>query len=150
MPDNVPDLAPDAGVVLTNEAIKARLACEDLVMTSIKLIDDGFAEQARPLFTNDAVHTANGTVFQGEGVTQMFAARQARGGVTRHCVTNLVFRQTSDTTATIWSICVVYGLSQDDESKRKIPHAVIDFTDSFERQSDGRWMITRREATAAE
>jgi len=142
------DYAARAGFAATGDELRIRLACEDLVLTTLQLIDDGEARRARPLFTKQAAHTVNDAEYRGEALTQFFSDREAmEGRVTRHTVMNLVFRQLSADRAVIRSICVVYLISLEEEVQRRIPRGIVDFVDTFELQQDGRWLICRREAT---
>lgn len=128
--------------------LRAQLACLDLVNASLRLIDEGKATRARALFVEEGEHTLNGAVFAGPALTEFFEARQSMADRrTRHCVSNTVFRLVSSDRAEVTSICVVYLLSLENDHERRIPRGVVDFKDSFVRQTNGRWLFTRREAT---
>lgn len=141
------DYVTSAGIEADPAANAAQLACEDLVKTSLLLIDGGKASKVRALFTEDGAHTLNDTEFQGPKLTQFFDDREAMvGRDTRHTVMNMTFRRVSEDRAEIRSICVVYLLSLETDADRRLPRGIVDFHDYFVRSGNGQWRFTRREA----
>jgi hypothetical protein len=121
--------------------LRARHACQDLIVRSFKLIDEGRASETRRLFLEDGVHTLNGEVFQGKALTEFFKAREAMvERRTRHCVANIAFSFPTELTAEASYTSVVYVLPQ------QTAGAVCDIRDAFIKlnQSDG-WLLTRRD-----
>lgn len=121
--------------------LSALRACQELIFASFERIDAGRATAARELFVEEGVHTLNGQVFAGEGLTEFFKAREANvERVTRHCVANLRFHLQTEATAEALYTSVVYVLPHHN------PGAVVDIRDSFiKRDSPRRWFLTRRE-----
>lgn len=146
------DYGRDAGVEPTTAELKARAACLDVSLSAFYLIDAGKAEQARPLFTDDGVHTFNGVEFGGEGLTEMVRARDTQfraGRNTRHSISSTVFRLLEPDKALLRTMGAVYQLQTEDPMLRRIPGGIVDFTDTLVRASDGRWRIDRRETNIA-
>jgi hypothetical protein len=140
-------MAGDCGQEPNDNYMRAQLACQEMVIESLRLIDDGQASKVRAMFVADGEHTLNGAVFAGEALTAFFNARQAMTERrTRHCVSNLSFRLHSQNCAEVRSTVVVYLLSLDTDEQRRIPRGIVDFNDRFVRK-DEHWYLSRREAT---
>jgi hypothetical protein len=127
--------------------LKAQSACMRLVVASTDWIDGGMAMRVRPLFVSDGVHAINGREFAGEALTKLFEQLESvQDRRTHHCVNNASFEWLSEDRAEMKWTCIVYDLSQTEETRRLIPKSMVAMQDSFIRQPNGKWMFTRRDA----
>lgn len=103
------------------------------------LVDHGFAERTRHLFTEDVRYHAQGR--SSEGIVllmQRMAERAARREPrTRHVVSGLRLHQHSDAHIEGYSLLIVYRDSP-------LPALVADVHDRFVRGADGQWRIADR------
>lgn len=121
---------PDAADARALQAL-----CDDFCW----LVDHGFADRTRHLFTDDVRYQAQGR--SSEGILllmQRMAERAARREpCTRHVVSGLRLHQQSDAHIEGYSMLIVYRNSS-------LPALLADVHDRFVRGDDGRWRIADR------
>jgi hypothetical protein len=133
--------------------LQARLACEDVVRASFRLIDQGQATHAADLYTGDGMLTLSDATKPVADVTRrggdIHAAmlqREAEHRRTVHILTPLSFRLTAPDEAESESHLQVYGLGGDpaeSPQSRVLSHV----QDVLARGADGEWRISARRIT---
>ncbi|MDA7416293.1 nuclear transport factor 2 family protein [Xenophilus arseniciresistens] len=130
----------------------AKLACRELIETSVQHVDDGNASAFAALFAPDAVLVRpNGSLLEGRAAIEAAYAQRPATRLTRHLVSNVVVTLTDDTHAharsyvLLWSSDLteadpVYGRRAD---ARQL---VGEFEDQLSRGADGQWQLQRRAA----
>ncbi len=124
----------------------AHLACQQLMLQTYRLIDEGHASRVTELFTEDGRFTIAGTVDATgkDALSRMFAAREAdKERRTRHCLTNLSFTASSASEAVIRATLLVYVLNGADATT---PKALADVEDDY-RLEGNTWRIAARTTT---
>lgn len=103
------------------------------------LVDHGYADRTRHLFTDDVRYHAQGVSSQGiVPLMQRMAERAARTVPrTRHVVSGLRLHQQSDAHIEGYSMLVIYR-------DTPLPALVADVHDRFTRGADGQWRIADR------
>jgi hypothetical protein len=131
---------------MSSADIAARLACQDLMIQSYRLVDNGRASGATELFTEDGRFAIAGSVdINGkESLTRFFSTREDdTERKTRHCLTNLAFSSSSAGEASIRATLILFVLSGSDPTT---PNALADVEDTY-RMEGGRWRIAARTTT---
>ncbi len=126
--------------------ISARLACEDLMVESYRLVDEGHASSVAGLFTDDGRFTVTGAVdVAGKAaLAEFFSAREADSSrQTRHCLSNLSFNASSPGEATVRATLMLFVLG---ENRASTPSALADVRDRYRREG-GNWRIAERTTT---
>ncbi len=121
----------------------ARLACQDLMIRSYRLVDDGQASMATELFTTDGRFKVAGSVdIAGRGsLDEFFSTREADAErKTRHCLTNLSFTSASAGEAAIRATLMLFVLNGSDATKLSV---LADVEDRY-RLEGGNWRIAAR------
>ncbi len=124
----------------------AQLACQERMVQSYRLIDDGHAGQVAELFTEDGRFTIAGAVDATgkEALSRLFAAREEdKERRTRHCLTNLSFTASSANEAIVRATLLLFVLGGKDATT---PEALADVEDRY-RLEDGIWRIAARTTT---
>ena len=131
---------------MSSADIAARLACEDLMIQSYRLVDDGRASGATELFTQDGRFAITNSVdIKGkESLSRFFSSREDdTERKTRHFLTNLAFSSSSAGEASIRATLILFVLSGSDPTT---PNALADVEDTY-RMEHGRWRIATRTTT---
>jgi histone H3/H4 len=133
--------------------LEARLACEDVVRASFRLIDEGHASQAAGLYAVDGMltlsdatkHDGNVTL-SGADIHRAMRQREAEQRSTVHVLTQSSFRLTDPDRAESEGLLQVYGLG-DDRTDSPKPRALSHVQDVLTREADGAWRIAARRIT---
>ncbi|MDX2850451.1 nuclear transport factor 2 family protein [Streptomyces sp. PA03-3a] len=134
-PGTEPDLA----------ALRARVACLDVIDAIFRWVDAGEAARTVELFTPDGELVMGPSSFSGAGLTAAMQARQeesAKQGV--HVPAASSFRLLSPTEAEAQTYLHLYRQADQRAGAAPLPRAVTLLTDRFVKGEDGRWLIARR------
>ena len=133
--------------------LQARLACEDVLRASFRLIDEGHASLAADLYAADGMLTlsdatthAGNVTLRGADIRGAMRARQAEDRKTIHVLTPSSFRLTAPDRAESECLLQVYGLGADRTDSPK-PRALSHVQDVLARGADGAWRIFARRIT---
>jgi hypothetical protein len=142
-----------AGSVTGWAQLQARLACEDAVRASFRLIDEGHATQAAGLYTVDGTLTLSDTTKQvgdvtlrGADIHRAMRQREAEDRKTVHVLTQSSFALTDPDRAESACHLQVYGLGGDRTASPK-PRALSHVQDVLVRGPEGAWRISARRIT---
>ena len=127
--------------------IENRLICEDLMIQSYRLVDEGRATRVTELFTEDGRFTIEGSIDAAgkDSLAELFSAREAdKGRRTRHCLTNLSYSQDSANEARVRATLMLFVLGDDGGAT---PNALADVEDCY-RIEGGSWRIASRTTSA--
>jgi hypothetical protein len=135
------------------EQLQARVACEDVVRTSFRLIDEGHASQAAGLYTvdgtltrSDATKQVDDVTLRGADIHRAMREREAQDRKTVHVLAQSSFRFTAPDVAEGECHLQLYVLGDDlNESAR--PRALSRVHDVLIRGADGAWRISARRIT---
>ena len=122
------------------------LACQNLLIESYRLVDEGHAGLVTELFTADGRFSIAGAADAAgkEALTRMFAAREAdQARRTKHCLTNLSFAERSASEAVGRATLLLFVLNDADPTT---PKALAEVEDRY-RLEDGTWRIAARTTT---
>jgi hypothetical protein len=133
--------------------LRARLACEDVLRASFRLIDEGHAGLAADLYAADGMltlsdattHVGNVTL-RGVDIHQAMRQREAEDRKTIHVLTPSSFRLTAPDRAESECLLQVYGLG-DDRTDSPKPRTLSHVQDVLARGADGGWRICARRIT---
>lgn len=128
-----------------DEALRIRLALEDLNSAFTYHLDHDEVDALVALFTDNAVYTHGRRRSEGKAeIAALFRSRTAAGPRTaRHIQSGL--RIEIESAARARGTSVVLTFAADGEPPlRAVPHLVADFDDVYERGPDGRWRIAER------
>ena len=126
--------------------LSARFACQDLMIESYRLVDEGKASDVTRLFTDDGEFLIEGiaAISGRESLSGFFEARENdRTRQTKHCLTNLYFNLTAANEATIHATLLLFVLGSEDAT---IPEAVAEVEDRYRREGET-WRIAARRTT---
>jgi hypothetical protein len=133
--------------------LQARLACEDLVRASFRLIDEGHATQAAELYAvdgtltlADATKQVDDVTLRGEDIHRAMRQREAEDRKTVHVLTQSSFELKDPDLAEAECHLQVYELS-DDRTESPKPRALSHVQDVLARVEDGAWRISARRIT---
>jgi hypothetical protein len=142
-----------AGSVTGLAQMQARLACEDVVRASFRLIDEGHATRAAGLYTadgtltlSDATKPVGDATLRGADVHGAMRQREAEDRKTAHVLTHSSFRLTHPDRSESEGHLQVYGLD-DDRTESPMPRALSHVHDVLVRGADGAWRISERRIT---
>ena len=142
-----------AGSVTGIAHLQARLACDDLVRASFRLIDEGHATQAAELYAvdgtltlADATKQVDDVTLRGEDIHRAMRQREAEDRKTVHVLTQSSFQLTDADLAESECHLQVYGLG-DDRTESPKPRALSHVQDILVRGADGAWRISARRIT---
>jgi hypothetical protein len=142
-----------AGSVTGLAQLQARLACEDVVRASFRLIDEGHATQAAGVYTLDGTLTLSDTAkhvgdvtLRGTDIRCAMRQREAEDRKTVHLLTQSSFQFTDPDLAELECHLQVYGLG-DDRTESPKPRALSRVQDVLVRGADGAWRISARRIT---
>ena len=143
-------LAPGRAAVAP---LQARLACEDVVRASFRLIDQGRATQAADLYAvdgtltlTDATTAVADVTLRGGDIHAAMRQREAEDRRTVHVLTPSSFRLAAPDEAELESHLQVYGLGSD-PAAAPLPRALSQVHDVLARGGDGEWRISARRIT---
>jgi|SRR5882724_8803368 len=143
-------LAPGRAAVAP---LQARLACEDVVRASFRLIDEGRATEAAHLYAvdgmltlYDATTTVADVTLRGGDIHAAMRQREAEDRRTVHVLTPSSFRLTAPDEAELESHLQVYGLGGD-PAEARLPRALSHVHDVMARGAAGAWRISARRIT---
>jgi hypothetical protein len=131
-----------AGASLTPEQVSAQLACRNVLVTFLHLIDEGRSLELPALFAEDGVMEAVPHVFAGRKAIRDFLESRAGGESTRrtvHALANTQFRHVSGTEVHASSVFAVYAYDAGRDKADLTPEALCTLEDRFARGSDGVW-----------
>jgi hypothetical protein len=138
-----------AGVAL----LQARLACEDVVRASFRLIDQGQATKAAGLYAvdgrltlSDATQRVANVTLRGADIHAAMRQREAEDRKTVHVLTPLSFRLTDPDRAESECHLQLYRLGADRTESPK-PRALSHVLDVLAHDGDGGWRISARRIT---
>ena len=126
--------------------IASQLRCQELMLTSYQLIDDGNASRVTELFTEDGRFTITGSVDVAgrEALHELFLAREAdTQRHTRHCLSNLLYAAVTGSEAQIRARLLLFVL---DGASPAAPSGLADVVDQYRLQRD-EWRISQRTTT---
>ena len=126
--------------------LSARFACQDLMIESYRLVDEGNASDVTRLFTDDGEFLIEGiaAISGRESLSEFFQARKNdQTRQTKHCLTNLYFNLTAANEATIHATLLLFVLGSEDAT---IPEAVAEVEDRYRREGET-WRIAARRTT---
>lgn len=129
---------------MSGAGVETRLTCEDLMIQSYRLVDEGHASQVTELFTQDGQFMIEGAIDASgsDALARLFAAREAdKARRTRHCLSNFSFIQVSDDEARGRATLMVFVLGEGGA-----PNALADVEDCY-RTEGGHWRIAARTTT---
>jgi 3-phenylpropionate/cinnamic acid dioxygenase small subunit len=121
-------------------------ACQDLMIRSYRLVDEGHAGRVTELFTDDGRFAVGDSIEVSgkESLASFFAAREAeKERKTRHCLTNLSFSPISADEAAVRATLLLFVLNG---SHPTTPSALADVEDRC-RWEGGGWRIAERTTT---
>jgi hypothetical protein len=123
--------------------IRTRGAIESVLVEWAWLIDQGRAQEACVLFTQDAEQSVAGVTASGIDAIAQGLKRRAEmtGRTSRHVISNLRLSMSSDTIVDATWILTLYR--SDDADKPAKPMMVNDVRDTFRKEADG-WKISSR------
>ncbi len=123
-----------------------RRRIERLNADYIHYIDRNRVEELVGLFSPDAYYTHGTRESRGhDALRRLFRLRLAdEPRVTRHLQTGLRIDFTSADAADGASACLVFAANGTPPFQTVAPSLVADFTDTYERTGDGRWLIRTR------
>jgi hypothetical protein len=143
-------LAPGRAAVAP---LQARLACEDVVRASFRLIDQGQATRAADLYAvdgtltlSDATKPVANVTLRGGDIQAAMRQREAEDRRTVHVLTPLSFRLAAPDEAESESHLQVYGLGGDPAESPQ-PRVLSHVQDVLARDGDGAWHIWARRIT---
>jgi hypothetical protein len=141
----VPGIGRDVGRELDPAAVRAVLACQDLVVDTYARTDAGCRQSIADLFEEGGSQTLNdATVVGREAIRDLLAARVANPGRrTLHVVTNLRFDQMADDRMQVRYALILYLLSAPG-TEALIPNSLSSVDDVLVRRGD-RWLLRSRE-----
>lgn len=128
---------------------EARVACEDVVRASFRLIDQGRASAAAELYAAGATLVMESTEqvrLRGEEIQQAMEQREKQDRRTVHVVSPSLFRIVDPALAACESHLQVYRLDGD-RTGPPAPRTVSRVHDELIRDSDGHWRIAARRIT---
>lgn len=130
--------------------LQARLACEDVVRASFRLIDQGQATRGADLYAVDATLTLSDATkpvadvtLRGADIQAAMRQRQAEDRRTVHVLTPLSFLLTAPDEAESECHLQVYGLDGD-PAQAPLPRALSHVRDVLVRNPHGAWRISAR------
>jgi hypothetical protein len=133
--------------------LQARLACEDVLRASFRLIDQGQATRAADLYAvdgtltlSDATKPVANVTLRGADIHAAMRQREAEHRRTLHVLTPLSFRLTAPDEAESECHLQVYGLDGD-PAEAPSPRALSHVQDVLARDPDGAWRISARRIT---
>lgn len=130
----------ECGAQISEYHLSAQRSCEEVLMRSFKLIDEGRASAVVDLFVDDGEHVLEGERCTGQKLSEFFKSREAmKERKTRHSVTNMLFNLVSSEEAEIRYTSVLYQLPNAQ------PTTVADIRDTFVKLNDpARWFLCSR------
>lgn len=133
--------------------LQARLACEDVVRASFRLIDEGHATQAAGLYTvdgtltlTDATKQVGDVTLRGADIHRAMRQREADDRVTVHVATQSSFELTDPDLAESECHLQLYRLG-DDRTESPKPRVLSHVQDVLVHGADGAWRISARRIT---
>jgi ketosteroid isomerase-like protein len=134
------------GASQSDGALAAESACRELLHAFAHLVDSGAATQVVDLFTEDAELVSPQRTLTGHTQLRdvMIQREDDTERMTRHQVTNVLFRRYEPNSAQSSSLLFLYVLGGPTELNVR---AITVFDDEFRRDHDGRWRFSRRQAT---
>ncbi|HEV7976853.1 nuclear transport factor 2 family protein [Amycolatopsis sp.] len=146
-------IAGTAGAEAGLAELRARLACEDVVRASFRLIDEGHATQAAGLYTadgsltlSDATKQAGDVTLRGEDINHAMRHREDEDRETVHVLSQSSFQLTDPEVAESECQLQVYVLG-DDRAESAKPGSLSRVRDELVRGADGLWRISARRIT---
>ncbi|MBI1182008.1 MAG: hypothetical protein GC201_15795 [Alphaproteobacteria bacterium] len=131
-----------AGAELTPAQVSAQLACRNVLMVFIHLIDEGRSLELVELFAEDGVMEAVPHTFRGRREIRDFLTSRAGGEGTRrtvHALANMQFRHVSDTEVHCSSVFTLFAYDAAQPRANLTPGALYSLEDSFRKDADGVW-----------
>lgn len=133
--------------------LQARLACEDVVRASFRLVDEAAAAQAARLYAADGTLTwsdltrdVGDTTLRGAEIHRALQQREAEDRRTVHVVTPSSFRLTDPGLGEVECHVQLYVLGAD-AADRPGPRALSKVHDALIQEADGTWRISARRIT---
>lgn len=130
----------------------AKLACRELIETSVQHVDDGKAAAFAALFAPDAVLVRpNGSLLEGRAAIEAAYAQRPATRITRHLVSNVVVTLDGTDSARARSYVLLWSsdaIEADPVYGRRADarQLVGEFEDQLSRRADGQWQLQSRQA----
>jgi hypothetical protein len=137
---------------VTDDELRCKIACSDLLITLADALDNDNAEAAAACFADNATMLLpNGSEVAGNGIAAAFGARP-RAIVTRHLVTNILIHPGAGDTARSSVTILVYRVprANPDTLPRVLPEtpqAIGQWHTEYKKTSAG-WRISRHTTEA--
>lgn len=131
-----------AGAELSAPRIAAQLACTNVLMVFVHLIDENRSLELVDLFAEDGVMEAVPHSFSGRMKIREFLTSRAGGAPTRrtvHAVSNSVFQHVSDREVLCSSVLTVYAYDASQSKANLTPDSICQLDDRFVKDTDGVW-----------
>lgn len=131
-----------AGAELSPSQIAAQLACTNVLMVFVHLIDENRSLELVDLFAGDGVMEAVPHTFSGRKQIREFLASRAGGAPTRrtvHTVSNSVFQHVSDREVLCSSVLTVYAYDAAQSKASLVPDSICQLDDRFVKDTDDVW-----------
>lgn len=126
--------------------IADQLALQQLNADFAYYLDHHQVKRLAQLFTADAYYRHGTRVSEGaSAIEQLFAQRAAGDRVARHVISGLRLQSSGDDMALGQSVVVTWAGNGSVPIRDAAPFLVADFSDQYQRQGDGRWLIAQRE-----
>jgi len=120
----------------------ARAACLDVVEAFYRLVDEGRAVEAGPLFTDDAVLDTDRRYSGKEEIAGFLTARDKRGSKSLHVLSGANFRLVNDGEVEVHAVVSLYVRAEDGsprfERAGMYNHRCV--------RRGGRWLIASRDS----
>lgn len=132
----------NAGASLTPQQVADQLACRNVLVTFLHLIDEGRSLELPELFAEDGVMEAVPHSFAGRKAIREFLTSRAGGENTRrtiHALANTQFRHVSDTEVHASSVFAVHVYQAGEPKADLTPEALCTLEDRFVKGGDGVW-----------
>ncbi|MGE0667877.1 MAG: nuclear transport factor 2 family protein [Sphingomonadales bacterium] len=131
-----------AGAERTQAQVAAELACRNVLVTFLHLIDEGRSLELPDLFAEDGVMEAVPHSFVGRKAIRDFLQSRANSESTRrtvHALANTQFRHVSATEVQASSVFAVYAYDSAKDKADLTPEALCTLEDRFVKGGDGVW-----------